>query len=288
MALIQCDECGNEISDKAEACPRCGAPVAGESAPSSATPAPPKPRKKVSAGRVALLLGVVLGVPVLGLAAVYIYMYVAQSGGVERVGANTRGQLDGTIDAWNTSLMELEGGMERFHNDPQFGDEDRLALVKKAEDLTAIVRERPKLFGDVVEQSERLTEIQHILRGTTIGHAVVDANRTVDTGIKLEPGWTFRVDVVEGQWAASGDTNRWPKQDGSGYPNYQPGLLDYRVCSSVTMGALIWKAGGKCGEEGTKYRYSGERAMLRLQMNDNDLTNNAGELKVRYLVTHDY
>lgn len=27
MALIDCEECGNQISDKAVACPRCGAPV---------------------------------------------------------------------------------------------------------------------------------------------------------------------------------------------------------------------------------------------------------------------
>ena len=27
MGLIKCDECGNEVSDKAESCPRCGAPV---------------------------------------------------------------------------------------------------------------------------------------------------------------------------------------------------------------------------------------------------------------------
>lgn len=29
MALISCDECGNEVSSKAETCPNCGAPVAG-------------------------------------------------------------------------------------------------------------------------------------------------------------------------------------------------------------------------------------------------------------------
>lgn len=30
MALISCGECGKEISDKAAACPHCGAPVASE------------------------------------------------------------------------------------------------------------------------------------------------------------------------------------------------------------------------------------------------------------------
>jgi len=27
MALIKCDKCGNQVSDTAGACPRCGAPV---------------------------------------------------------------------------------------------------------------------------------------------------------------------------------------------------------------------------------------------------------------------
>ena len=31
MALIECDECGNQVSDRAETCPHCGAPVSGNS-----------------------------------------------------------------------------------------------------------------------------------------------------------------------------------------------------------------------------------------------------------------
>lgn len=27
MALMQCPECGNKVSDKAEKCPKCGCPV---------------------------------------------------------------------------------------------------------------------------------------------------------------------------------------------------------------------------------------------------------------------
>ncbi len=29
MALISCSECGHEVSDRAESCPKCGAPIAG-------------------------------------------------------------------------------------------------------------------------------------------------------------------------------------------------------------------------------------------------------------------
>lgn len=30
MALIKCPECGNEISDKAYSCPKCGCPIKQE------------------------------------------------------------------------------------------------------------------------------------------------------------------------------------------------------------------------------------------------------------------
>lgn len=39
MALIQCSECGREVSDKAAACPGCGAPIAAP----AASPAPAAP-----------------------------------------------------------------------------------------------------------------------------------------------------------------------------------------------------------------------------------------------------
>ncbi|MEJ5031955.1 zinc ribbon domain-containing protein [Comamonas sp. MYb21] len=39
MALINCNECGKQISDQASSCPHCGAPVAGNpAAPSVAAP----------------------------------------------------------------------------------------------------------------------------------------------------------------------------------------------------------------------------------------------------------
>jgi hypothetical protein len=43
MALITCDECGQAISDRAPACPRCGAPrsLPAPSAIAPGTPAPP-------------------------------------------------------------------------------------------------------------------------------------------------------------------------------------------------------------------------------------------------------
>ena len=40
MALIKCSECGHMISDKAQRCPKCGAPVVVSESPMTQTPAP--------------------------------------------------------------------------------------------------------------------------------------------------------------------------------------------------------------------------------------------------------
>jgi hypothetical protein len=42
MALMSCPECGKQVSDKAAACPHCGAPIAASS--SSAAPRAGEPR----------------------------------------------------------------------------------------------------------------------------------------------------------------------------------------------------------------------------------------------------
>ncbi|MBS0413765.1 MAG: zinc ribbon domain-containing protein [Proteobacteria bacterium] len=41
MALIKCSECGRDISDKASACPGCGAPVAAGNGAQGQAPQPP-------------------------------------------------------------------------------------------------------------------------------------------------------------------------------------------------------------------------------------------------------
>ncbi len=48
MALINCTECGREVSDKAAACPGCGAPVVPPplAAPAPPPPLPPPPRQE--------------------------------------------------------------------------------------------------------------------------------------------------------------------------------------------------------------------------------------------------
>lgn len=72
MALIKCVECGNEVSDKANACPRCGAPVASQTSPVPPTPSaatatsarPPnsaKPKPFFTVGRVLAWIFIVSG-----------------------------------------------------------------------------------------------------------------------------------------------------------------------------------------------------------------------------------
>jgi hypothetical protein len=63
MALINCSECSKEISDKAQLCPNCGAPVEkienSKQNVTSAIPQPPKP-KRSSAGLIILVSLLVL------------------------------------------------------------------------------------------------------------------------------------------------------------------------------------------------------------------------------------
>jgi hypothetical protein len=64
MALINCSECDHEVSEKAEACPKCGNPIAPvRRAPMAAQPTSPV-KKTVSGAR--KLLGVVALVVVVG------------------------------------------------------------------------------------------------------------------------------------------------------------------------------------------------------------------------------
>ena len=64
MAMTQCGECGKDVSDKAAACPNCGAPVSKPVAASAVAapppPAPVPPKKSVSGGGLAKAFGFVV------------------------------------------------------------------------------------------------------------------------------------------------------------------------------------------------------------------------------------
>ncbi len=74
MALIVCKECGNEISDKALACPRCGVPIA--------------------AAKVVLVLQ---GIP-------------RRIIGAKQVDVYHNGKLVGSVDKGDTRRFEFESG----------------------------------------------------------------------------------------------------------------------------------------------------------------------------------
>ena len=58
MALVKCNECGREMSDKAASCPGCGAPTAAEKV---STASAPKTKRKTSPVTWAVVAALVLG-----------------------------------------------------------------------------------------------------------------------------------------------------------------------------------------------------------------------------------
>lgn len=69
MALVQCPECKQEISDQAQSCPHCGAPRPGVAAPA----APPPPVSQVVPSRAARGAWPIVVVLVLALGAFLVY-----------------------------------------------------------------------------------------------------------------------------------------------------------------------------------------------------------------------
>lgn len=62
MALIKCTECGKDVSDKAAACPGCGAPLPVKSL------VPDEPGTTSGASSLALLAMVIAGIGLVGWA----------------------------------------------------------------------------------------------------------------------------------------------------------------------------------------------------------------------------
>ena len=62
MAMIECCECHNQVSDKAGTCPHCGAPVNSPITSAATDPSPPKKRKTHPIAWAALIVLIVLGV----------------------------------------------------------------------------------------------------------------------------------------------------------------------------------------------------------------------------------
>lgn len=189
------------------------------------------------------------------------------------------------LDEWNSLVAELGTHIQAYENSPSFMDSDRTRAIEVGTRLLELVEAHPDIVPGIVEQSRIIGDHVRMLERSTIAVVEVDARTGAETGIKLEPGWHMRIDVLGGEWQA-GDPSRWPPNAGIGYPDYSPGFLtDFRYCRGVSMGALIGKMGDRCFGAGEWFQNSVDRAgLLQLMMNDNTRSDNAGLLRVRYIV----
>ncbi len=88
MALIACSECNKEISDKAFSCPHCGAPRrSGGQMQSGGAAAPPAPKKRS-------IWKWIIGVPVAGFLALFVYGAYVTSTPDGRERSNERAAID--------------------------------------------------------------------------------------------------------------------------------------------------------------------------------------------------
>jgi uncharacterized membrane protein YvbJ len=64
MSLISCSECGKEVSDKAAACPNCGAPIKQAPNPAESSKAPTQVKREGAKwegmGTVLIILGIIV------------------------------------------------------------------------------------------------------------------------------------------------------------------------------------------------------------------------------------
>lgn len=84
MALIKCPECQTEVSERATACPKCAHPLGGRgpddvaTAPAAMPASAAKPTQTVSVKRIGVVLGLIVGLPVLIIGTVA-YVVTAKS-----------------------------------------------------------------------------------------------------------------------------------------------------------------------------------------------------------------
>lgn len=71
MALIKCPECENEISDKAEACPKCGCPIVQESEISESD-STTKPKKAINKKVLTIVIGLIVVIAIFVISALII------------------------------------------------------------------------------------------------------------------------------------------------------------------------------------------------------------------------
>lgn len=193
--------------------------------------------------------------------------------------------VDGSVNEYNTLLEAERNGIKTFVESKDFTEGDRKELAEKLDRMKALIETHPGMFTDLVEQSRLVLETKEWLESTSIKEFTADAKAITETGIRVEEGWMYRVDALDGDWSASSDTSRWPLQSGRGYPKVNL----YKTCSGVAMGALIASAqDGMCVANGDWVQHQGAPNVVRIQMNDTDRSNNVGKLRVRVVVSRQW
>ncbi len=106
MALTKCTECGREVSDKAAACPQCGAPVVAQAAAPATPPAPPPVLSTVSAPAPAKPARRVVTLVLLCVLAGVVYLFVKVT-----TGSSVHSAIAGpeTVASETVSLEEGQG-----------------------------------------------------------------------------------------------------------------------------------------------------------------------------------
>jgi hypothetical protein len=106
MALVACKECGKEISDKAPACPHCGAPLTTWQSTSPVSALPPEVAKNGGAWK--WIVGVPVGLFVLFIA----YGMMLNSSPEGKAKADARGAIE---LCWKEQgRKSLDPGSQRF------------------------------------------------------------------------------------------------------------------------------------------------------------------------------
>lgn len=121
MALMECSECGRQISDKAAACPGCGAPV--ESQPMAGQPAAETPAAEAAVPAVNNNRTWIYVVAALSVATVGWLALVLSAGGDPRAAAATGSKLNSEQKQQARSIAFCEERYKEMNADRQYTPE---------------------------------------------------------------------------------------------------------------------------------------------------------------------
>lgn len=178
-------------------------------------------------------------------------------------------------------------GINGLISDPAFSPEKLKALKAENSKLVSFLESHHEELtegGKFPEDDPGIKETTAFLESISSGIVDVDATVTAQTGARVQSGYYVRYDVWDGEWRA-GKGSAYPLNPGTGDPKYTPGLLgDYRIYTNLPHGRLIGEVGGHALAMGVWAEYTGKTDVLKFKINDSYTSDNAGKLKVRYMV----